>query len=180
MMDSTYRLFKLTAFACLILIAQACCNSGAKAPDDTTITSDVNRFLNEWHKSAATSSHAAYIGSMAKGGVYIGTDASEHWTTQEFSEWSKPYFDQKRGWNLVSLNRHIYLGADKKTAWFDELLDTSMGLCRGSGVLQFKDGKWRIYQYVLSPTVPNELTNEVKRLKGIQDSLIMNKLRNRE
>lgn len=169
--------FLFTAFLGLALITQSCSNSNASASDDATVTADINRFLNQWHKSAATSSHAAYIGSMAKGGVYIGTDASEHWTTQEFSEWSKPYFEQKRGWNLVSLNRHIYLGNDNKTAWFDELLDTSMGLCRGSGVLQLKDGKWKIYQYVLSPTVPNELTNEVKLLKGSQDSLIINKLR---
>lgn len=176
-MISTHKLIYISVLVGLIILTQSCWNSEANSHDDTAITIEINRFLNEWHKSAATSSHAAYIGSMAKGGVYIGTDASEHWTTSEFSEWSKPYFDQKRGWNLVSLNRHIYLGDDRETAWFDELLDTSMGLCRGSGVLQFSNGKWKIYQYVLSPTVPNELTNEVKRLKENQDSLIINKLR---
>lgn len=114
---------------------------------------------------------------MAGDGIYIGTDATEYWTTSAFSDWSKPYFDQKKGWNLVSLNRHIYLGKNNETAWFDELLDTGMGLCRGSGVLQKHEGEWKICHYVLSPTVPNDLTNKVKYLKNKEDSLLISKLR---
>ncbi len=45
--------------------------------------------------------------------------------------------------------------------WFDETLDTWMGVCRGSGVLINKNGKWLIKQYVLSLTVPNEKMKEV-------------------
>jgi hypothetical protein len=47
-------------------------------------------------------------------------------------------------------------------AWFDEDLDTAnMGLCRGSGVLELRNGRWRILQYNLSIPIPNPLTSEV-------------------
>jgi hypothetical protein len=140
--------------------------------DDSTLTAEIYQVISQWHKSAADSDHKNYIDAMAGDGIYIGTDATEYWTTSAFGKWSKPYFDQKKGWNLISLNRHIYLGINRETVWFDELLDTGMGLCRGSGVLQKFDGKWKIYHYVLSPTVPNNLINKVKSLKFNEDSLL--------
>jgi hypothetical protein len=43
------------------------------------------------------------------------------------------------------------LTKQEKTAWFDELLNTQMKICRGSGVLVKKIGQeWKIKQYVLS------------------------------
>jgi hypothetical protein len=41
-------------------------------------------------------------------------------------------------------------------AWFDEVLDTWMGLSRGSGVIILTSDGWKIKHYVLSVTVPNE------------------------
>jgi len=161
---------------CVILV-NGCGKRNSPMKTDSILIAEVNQVISHWHGNAAKSDHAAYIGAMASGGIYIGTDANEYWTTKEFSAWSKPYFEQKNGWNLVSINRHIYLGTNRETAWFDELLDTSMGLCRGSGVLQKIDGRWQICQYVLSPTMPNELTNEVKRLKAQADSLLIQELR---
>lgn len=154
------------------------CARVSTSPDDSQLTSVLNSFINEWHQDAAASDHAKYIGAMAEGGIYTGTDATEYWTTREFSKWSRPYFEKGRAWNLKPIQRHIYIGHDGLTAWFDELLDTSMGLCRGSGVLQKKGDKWEIFHYVLSPTIPNELTNEVKQLKSQQDSLLIEKIRN--
>jgi hypothetical protein len=43
-----------------------------------------------------------------------------------------------------------------KTAWFDELLNTQMKICRGSGVLVKIGQEWKIKQYVLSMTIPND------------------------
>jgi hypothetical protein len=58
-------------------------------------------------------------------------------------------------------------------AWFDELLNTQMKICRGSGVLVLIDGKWRIKHYVLSMTIPNDKTDEVIKIKApIEDALI--------
>ncbi len=48
-----------------------------------------------------------------------------------------------------------------------------MKICRGSGVLVLKDGKWLIKQYVLSMTVPNELADEVVKMKtDLEDQII--------
>jgi hypothetical protein len=62
----------------------------------------------------------------------------------------------KEGLNFTVLERHIYFDQSKKIAWFDELLNTQMKICRGSGVLVKIDGKWKIKHYVLSMTIPNK------------------------
>lgn len=166
------KILKLILLSFTIVIVSTLFTGCNKTNNHSESIADINKFLNDWHRSASVSDHSAYIGAMAEGAVYIGTDASEYWTTSEFSEWSKPYFDQGKGWNLIKLNRNIYLGENNDFAWFDELLDTGMGLCRGSGVLQKKNGQWRICQYVLSPTLPNKLINQVKALKAVDDSLM--------
>jgi hypothetical protein len=56
--------------------------------------------------------------------------------------------------NFTVLERHIILINQRK--WFDELLNTQMKICRGSGVLVKIDGKWKIKHYVLSMTIPNK------------------------
>ncbi|WP_332025861.1 nuclear transport factor 2 family protein, partial [Kaistella sp.] len=76
-------------------------------------------------------------------------------------------------WNFRSLKRSITFSKDGTYAWFDEVLDTQMKICRGSGVLEKIGGKWKIRQYVLSTTVPNEVIDEVVKIKTpIEDALI--------
>ena len=54
------------------------------------------------------------------------------------------------------------LAEDGRSAWFDERLDNaSYGECRGSGVLQLRDGAWLVEQYNLTIPVPNEIAMEV-------------------
>jgi len=78
-----------------------------------------------------------------------------------------------KAWNFSSLERNIEISEDGKTAWIDELLNTQMKICRGSGVLVLKDGRWLIKQYVLSMTVPNELADEVVKMKtDLEDQII--------
>lgn len=62
-------------------------------------------------------------------------------------------------------------------AWFDELLDTSFKICRGSGVLEKINGKWKIKHYVLSMTVPNETSKEVIAIKDSIESSLIRKLK---
>jgi beta-lactamase class D len=138
-----------------------------------SIKSGLNHLLDKWHLDAAGCNHEAYIGAMSPEGVFIGTDATEYWTTAEFRDWSKPYFDRKRAWTFKPIQRNIYLGQDGTTAWFDELLDTQMGVCRGSGVLQKRDGFWKIEQYILSATIPNNQMKVVTLNKGKTDSLLI-------
>ena len=53
-------------------------------------------------------------------------------------------------------------------AWFDELLDNAKyGRCRGTGVLRKMEsgkGGWKIVQYNLTLTIPNEVAGEVVAL----------------
>jgi hypothetical protein len=89
---------------------------------------------------------------MTEDAVFIGTDATENWGKPDFQEFAKPYFDKGKALNFTVLERHIYFDQSKKTAWFDELLNTQMKICRGSGVLVKIDGEWKIKHYVLSMT----------------------------
>ena len=118
----------------------------------------VAQVLDDWHQAAAVSDEARYFGHFAPNGIFMGTDASEHWTVNAFRVWAKPAFDGKRAWKFKARDRHIDFSADGKTAWFDELLDTgTMGTCRGSGVLTRSGKTWKIAQYNLSLPVPNSL-----------------------
>jgi hypothetical protein len=110
---------------------------------------------------------------MTKDAIFIGTDATENWNKKAFKAFAKPYFDKGKAWNFTALERHIYFSNDKKTAWFDELLNTQMKICRGSGVLVLLKGQWKIKHYVLSMTIPNDNTDAVIKIKApIEDSLI--------
>lgn len=129
--------------------------------------------LDDWHKAAAEANYKNYFNLMADDAVFIGTDATENWGKTDFQAYAKPHFDKGKAWSFTPLERHIYLDKTGKTAWFDELLNTQMKICRGSGVL-VKIGKdWKIKQYVLSMTIPNENSNEVIKVKSaLEDAMI--------
>jgi beta-lactamase class D len=77
----------------------------------------------------------------------------------------------------MAIDRHVSLSEDGQLAWFDELLDTHMGLCRGSGVLIKSGGEWKIAHYVLSATIPNDRMREVTKIKASWDtSLILQRI----
>lgn len=137
----------------------------------------VDRLLTEWHQAAADADFEAYFGRMAPESVFIGTDASENWNKEEFMAFSKPYFDNGKAWSFSAVERHIYLSKDGRTAWFDELLDTWMQLCRGSGVAVRTEGGWKVAHYVLSLTIPNETVEGAIALKREKDSITLRSLR---
>lgn len=142
--------------------------------------SKVEATLNAWHKAAAEAKLEEYFSFMTKEGVFVGTDPTENWQNDAFKAFCKPYFDKGKAWHFTSVQRNIYFSDDKKMAWFDELLDTQMKICRGSGVLKSKKGKWKIAHYVLSITIPNENTNEVVKLKTTFDDELIKNLRNQK
>jgi hypothetical protein len=124
---------------------------------------EINQMLDAWHKAASNANQKEYFAGIAEDGIYIGSDASEIWTKKEFFEWSKPYFDKGKAWSFTNIDRNIYLSDDRKYAWFDELLQFSGGVFRGSGVLGYIDGEWKLKHYVLSLPVPNE------KFKGVME-----------
>ena len=147
---------------CSILIT-FCSQSQQPAKDKSA----VETVLNNWHIAAAKGDFDGYFGLMTKDAVFVGTDPGENWKLDAFKAFSKPYFEKGKAWDFTPVERHIYFSGD--IAWFDELLDTWMQICRGSGVLKKENGKWKIAHYVLSMTVPNDLTNEVIKIKSEYD-----------
>ena len=137
----------------------------------------IGHVLDQWHKAAAEADFEAYFELMTPHSIFIGTDATENWAYQEFKDFSKPYFDRGKAWSFTAVERNIFLSEDKKLAWFDELLDTQMKLCRGSGVLQKQDdGSWKIAHYVLSIAIPNDNVKTVIELKKEKDSILTEQL----
>ncbi|WP_312287330.1 nuclear transport factor 2 family protein [Chryseobacterium gleum] len=135
--------------------------------------SEISSMLDTFNAAAAKADYDGYFNLFADESTFIGTDATEIWDKKAFMVWAKPYFDKKKTWNFKALKRNIYFSKDGKLAWFDELLDTQMKICRGSGVVEKINGSWKVRQYVLSMTVPNEVVDKVVTEKApIEDALI--------
>lgn len=133
----------------------------------------IGAMLDSFNRAAATGNFNEYFSYYNEGAIFTGTDATERWTKAEFMTWAKPYFDRGKAWDFTAVDRHIYFNKTGDIAWFDELLKTQMKICRGSGVLEKKDGSWKLNQYILSTTIPNELIDSVIQLKGArEDSLL--------
>lgn len=139
----------------------------------TSQKDQVNQTLDAWHKAAADIKFDTYFNLMADDAIFIGTDATENWTKPDFKVWAKPFFDKGKTWSFTALERHIFFDKTGKTAWFDELLNTQMKICRGSGVLIKVGKEWKIQHYVLSMTIPNDEVDAVIKIKApIEDALI--------
>ena len=138
--------------------------------------SNIDNVLTQWHKAASEANFEGYFGLMTEEGVFIGTDPTENWQNKDFRAFSKPYLDRGKAWNFKTLERNIYTEENSDIAWFDELLATQMGICRGSGVLQKTEDGWKIAHYVLSITIPNENVEEATALKKTFDQKFIDSL----
>ena len=159
----------------LTILCSLLCFSQDKATQNTNA---INLVLDNWHQAASNAQFEAYFNALDKESVFIGTDATENWNKAEFMTYAKPYFDKGKAWSFTPLQRNIYFSSDFKTAWFDELLDTQMKICRGSGVLVNVKGNWKIKQYVLSATIPNEKMGSVIKIKAPIEDALMETMKN--
>ena len=151
---------KRLILACCLLLASA----GALAKEaDAALKHQVNAFVDGWHDDAA---HArpAFFDKIAKDGVYIGTDKTELWRRDEFKVWAKRFFERKSAWTFKAIKRNVYTSADKHIIWFDELLDTQMGICQASGVIHRTATGFEIEHYQLSIAVPNDVSDTVTKI----------------
>jgi ketosteroid isomerase-like protein len=120
--------------------------------------------LDDWHAAAAAADEARYFGHFTPDAVFLGTDATERWTVDEFHRYAHPFFAKGKAWSFKAVERHVTLSTDGSVAWFDELLDTpNLGPARGSGVLLRVAGAWKIAHYDLSVPIPNALMKEIKQ-----------------
>ena len=145
--------FRLLGFLFILMISS--CNT-IEPPKEK----EVAEFITNWHKAAADANINSYFGMMSEDAIYIGTDASERWTKKEFFQFCEPYFSKGKAWDFKPYNRQIYFSKDGKTIWFDELLETWMGVCRGSGVISNENNTLLITHYHLSVTIKNEKVKE--------------------
>lgn len=128
----------------------------------------IDQVLDRLHAAAAHADERAYFELFAPDAVFLGTDATERWSVDEFKAYAHPIFAAGKGWAYTSTERHIGLGPDGRTAWFDERLQNAkLGECRGSGALVNRAGRWAIVQYNLSIPVPNDLAEDlVQRIRA--------------
>ncbi len=125
-----------------------------QAPEN--MIDSLHSFIDAWHHAAAVADEDIFFGSMAEGGIYLGTDASERWERDVFKEWAAFAFERESAWDFTARDRQVYFTPNKQHCWWEEMLDTWMGVCRGSGVAEWKDGRWQILHYDLSIMIPND------------------------
>lgn len=158
-----------------LMIAAFAVGCGSNVTETGETTHRISAVLDSFHVAASRADYVAYFEHFAEDAVFIGTDATERWDKQSFMVWAKPYFDRGRAWSFRAVERHVMLDEHGTIAWFDELLDTQMKLCRGSGVLVLRDGAWKVRHYVLSMTIPNEVTDSVVAIKSVNEDGLMQK-----
>jgi hypothetical protein len=159
----------LFVIICTLFIS--CSNHTA---DTANNNEHINIMLDSFNEAAAKADFNKYFSYFDDDAVFIGTDATERWDKKSYMAWAKPHFDKGKTWSFKSLERHIYFNKEGSFAWFDELLNTRMKICRGSGVLIKKGNEWKILQYVLSMTIPNENTDTIIKIKtDMEDNIIM-------
>lgn len=170
----------ITKKAGLLLFLSAAllfCSCKTDPKDPTADKKKINTVLDSWHQAAAKADYNNYFKFFSEDAIFIGTDATENWDKKRFMTWAKPYFDKGKAWSFTSLERNVYMNEALTFAWFDELLNTQMKICRGSGVLVKQDDEWKIQQYVLSMTVPNPQVDSVVAIKSTLENDLIEQLK---
>jgi len=152
-----------TAWIAVLLVSPAMISARADPADDPKIAS-IGRVLDQLHEAASRGDGTAYFDLFAPDAVFIGTDASERWTMDQFRAYALPLFAHGKGWTYRPRLRHVTIGRVPCScvAWFDEILDSaSYGTSRGTGMLALTPFGWKIEQYALTFPVPNDLAKEM-------------------
>ena len=117
--------------------------------------------LDKLHQAATRADWDTYFSLYLPEAVFIGTDATEHWSMSEFEGYARP----TDGWEYTVKNRvfvSVKTQNNDRVLMFDELLDSaSYGHSRGTGTLIKTDSGWKIAQYHLSFPIPNEIAKEI-------------------
>jgi len=133
--------------------------------EEITEKQAVASILDQFHQAAADANADKYLGLLHNEAVFLGTDASERWTKEQFTQFVQPYFTQGKGWSYVSKQRNINLLTKNSIAFFDELLHNKhYGTCRGTGLLIKTNQGWKISQYSLSLPVPNDIAKDIVKV----------------
>lgn len=136
----------------------------APIPAVSSAKEAIARVLDDWHDAAAHADEERYFGHLGDDAIFLGTDATERWDPRAFRAYAHPHFAKGKAWSFKAIRRAITVEPGGQIAWFDEDLDApNLGPARGSGVLRRRGAEWKISQYNLAITVPNERFDAVKR-----------------
>lgn len=161
---------------CLLFCFLACSQQPKQVvQNNESIIKTIDSLTNAWHRTASASEITPYLDAMDSVSVFIGTDISEIWQKEDFAKFATPYFKQGKGWKFDVIKRNCYVAQAQNIVWFDESLNTWMGLCRGSGVWEKTNGAWKLKQYVLSVAIPNEDIKAIIAAKKASDSIYLEK-----
>ena len=131
---------------------------------------NIAKVLNSFHQAAANAEAKPYFDLLSEHAIFLGTDANERWSKEQFKAFVVPYFSKGTGWLYTPTERNISLLKAGQVAFFDELLSSEIyGTCRGSGVLINTEQGWKISQYNLSIPMPNGLAKAlVQQIKSFE------------
>ena len=149
-----------------VLLLTACAAPAPPPVDRTAELAAAESVLDDLHRLASEGDFDAYFELFTPAAVFMGTDATERWSVEEF----RGYASGSDGWTYRMTERHVFLDEDGGTAWFDERLDNqAFGETRGTGVLLRTDAGWKIAQYNLTIPVPNGLARDlVARIQAME------------
>ena len=129
---------------------------------------DVIRFLDSFHRYAATARFDEYFDLFHPEGKFLGTDANENWTMQEFKDWSRQFFENTDcAWEYIPVPGRRIITIQKcptgsshgppTYAIFDEVLYSTDLKChtRGSGTLIYENMKWLLMTYHILFPIPD-------------------------
>ena len=120
----------------------------------------LDALLDGLHQDAHEGNFQTYFARYSSDAVFLGTDKTERWTIEQFKAYAKPAFADGHGWTYSVVERNWE--GDGNTRWFDEILfNEKLGHCRGTGVVQLINGKWKIAHYALTMLVPNSIAADV-------------------
>ena len=153
--------FWITVAAATLCVATVLPSCASSRRDRASVDS----MLNAWHEAASRADAEGYLDVFTDDGVFLGTDATEHWSIAEFREFCRPYFEQGIGWTYHPRDRRVAFAPAGDVAWFEERLDNDKyGEVRGSGVLVRQQGRWWLAQYNMAFPIPNDCSAAVIEL----------------
>ena len=152
----------------LIFVVSSSC-AITQSFDSQALKGEAIAVLDDLHLAASEADEERYFDHYTEGAVFLGTDASERWSVEQFRAYAQPHFSAGKGWTYKATERHLRFSPDGRTAWFDERLhNEKYGEVRGSGVLLY-DGRWRVAQYNLSFPIPNGIALDVIKMIQAHD-----------
>ena len=111
--------------------------------------------LDSLHRAGAAANPVEFIGMLAPEAVFLGVDGSARLQGQSLRDYVSESFASGNAWDYSSSEREMRLSSDGAIAWFDECLQHHQrGSGRGTGVLIYSGGAWKIAQYNLTIPLP--------------------------